>query len=80
MRWIDGADLADRDPFTLEAEADPIARADMGQVTLAVIGAQRADGRPGFILLADRADPNGGDIGGAEELLDHSCRQFLRPQ
>lgn len=78
VRWIGGADLGDRDPFSLLAEADPVARADMGQETLAVIGAQRPDGRTGFILLADRADLNGGDIGGAEELLDHSCGQFLR--
>jgi CDP-diacylglycerol pyrophosphatase len=31
-------------------------------------------GHPGFILLANRADPLHGDFGSGEELQDHDCR------
>ena len=77
VRWIDGADLARLNLFALVAASDPLAKADMGQETMALIGAQRPDGTPGFFLLADRANPDKGDIGGAEEMLDHHCSQFL---
>ena len=78
-RRIEGADLGARDPFKLLADSDPRARADMGSQTLALIGATFADGRPGFILLTDRADPASGDRGAGEELLDHDCAVLADP-
>jgi CDP-diacylglycerol pyrophosphatase len=72
-RRVYGADLEGRNPFLLLASGDPRARADMGAQTLAVAGAIFAGGRPGFVLLADRADPAAGDAGSAEDLLDHGC-------
>jgi CDP-diacylglycerol pyrophosphatase len=73
-RWIDGTDLGATDPFKLVAHTDPVARADMARETLVLIGASRADGRPGFVLLAARADPADPDDAAGEELLDHRCR------
>jgi len=69
---IEGEELGDRSPFKLLAE-QPGARADMGRETLAVIGVS-ADGRPGFVLLSDRADLTTMDQGAAEDLQDHSCK------
>lgn len=45
---------------------------DMGAETLAVVGTFLADGRPGFVVLASRADPALGNPGAAEELQDHA--------
>ncbi len=42
----------------------------MGDYSLAAIGAN-FDGKPGFILLADRVSPEEG--GHAEDLQDHDC-------
>ncbi len=71
-RWIEGANLGDNDPFKILARSDPLARDDMAKETLVVIGAARADGSPGFVLLAGR---DGEDNDGAgEELLDHRCQ------
>jgi len=72
-RRVDGADLGSANPFHLLAE-DPQARADMGRETLAVIGFTFAGGRPGFVLLSDRADPLLGNIGHGEDLLDPACK------
>ncbi|AGB23783.1 CDP-diacylglycerol pyrophosphatase [Mycobacterium sp. JS623] len=46
---------------------------DMGLETLVVIGAYLPDGRPGFVLLASRADPAAGNPGAGEELQDHTA-------
>jgi len=46
---------------------------DMGAETLAVVGAYLADGRPGFVVLASRADPALPNSGAAEELQDHAA-------
>ena len=73
-RWLGGEELGDRDPFKILAATDPTARADMGDETLAVIGATRPNGAPGFILLADPGDGTANDQGAAEELLDHRCQ------
>lgn len=73
-RWIDEAVLSATDPFKLLADTVPGARQDMGAWTLALIGGRQADGRDGFYLLADRANPAAGDRGSAEELQDHACR------
>ena len=72
-RRLESADLSANDPFRLLAQ-DPEARADMGRETLVVIGANFKDGRPGFILLSDRADLLWGDIGHGEDLLDPTCK------
>jgi len=50
----------------------PEARANMGEYTLVVAGATFA-GKPGFIVLADRADLLRGDVANGESLQDHSC-------
>ena len=75
---LSGEDLADRNPFKLLADADPMARAEMGLETLVVAGAVFEDGSPGFILLSDRFDPSMHDAASGESLLDHGC-QVLRP-
>jgi CDP-diacylglycerol pyrophosphatase len=73
VRRLDGATLGARDPFKLLAEGDSKARADMGRETLVVIGASFRGGKPGFVLLSDRADMARNDDGAGEDLLDHSC-------
>jgi hypothetical protein len=45
------------DPFRLLVDTMPGARAEMGAWTLVLAGETGADGRPGFYLLANRADP-----------------------
>jgi CDP-diacylglycerol pyrophosphatase len=65
-------DLAGVNPFRLLAAAAPAVRAHMGDYTLVVVGAFFA-GKPGFILLADRADPARGNFASGEALQDHSC-------
>jgi len=69
-----GEQLDGANPFRLLADGVPGAAADMGQQTLVVTGTVLADGRPGFILLTDHADPATGDHGSGEELQDHACR------
>ncbi len=60
----------DANPLALLARALP-PQQRMAHQTLAVVGADFADGRPGFVLLAATALP--GDGVGAEELQDHAC-------
>jgi len=69
-RRLDSSDLADASPFRLLAEGVAGASQEMGQWSLAAIGANFA-GKPGFVLLADRAEPAAG--GRAEDLQDHAC-------
>ena len=69
---LTGDDLAGRNPFKLLADGDPAAKADMSLETLVVAPVTLPDGKPGFILLADRAVPPGDD-GSGEELQDHDC-------
>jgi CDP-diacylglycerol pyrophosphatase len=71
-RRVASSDLADVAPFRLLADGDPGASGDMADETLVAIGAT-FDARPGFILLADRADPKAGVFAHGEDLLDHSC-------
>ncbi|BBY26637.1 CDP-diacylglycerol diphosphatase [Mycolicibacterium sediminis] len=68
---VAGDDLYGADPFVLLANGLPGARDDMGSRTLVVVGTQLSDGRPGFVVLADRADPVAGDLAEGEELQDH---------
>jgi CDP-diacylglycerol pyrophosphatase len=72
-RRVDGVELGSTNPFRLLAE-DPQARADMGRETLVAVGMTFAGGRPGFVLLSDRAEPLLGDIGHGEDLLDPACK------
>jgi CDP-diacylglycerol pyrophosphatase len=44
---------------------------EMGLETLVVVGTYLRDGKPGFVLLASRADPATGNPGAGEELQDH---------
>lgn len=68
---VDGADL-DANPFTLLADGLAGARTDMGLHSLVVVGTTDPAGRPGFVILTDRADA--GTEAGGEELQDHdSC-------
>jgi CDP-diacylglycerol pyrophosphatase len=45
----------------------------LGGETLVVVGATLPDGKPGFDVLVDRADPATGDVASGEELQDHDC-------
>lgn len=69
---VDRDNLPGDNPFRLLADGIPQAKAEMGQYTLAVV-APKFDDKPGFVLLADRADPSRGDRGHAEELQDTAC-------
>jgi len=60
-------------PFVLLADGVPDARTAMGEQTLVVVGAEFADGHPGFIILTDHLNPATGDKAGGEELQDHDC-------
>ncbi len=77
---VKGADLGLRDPFKLLAEGDPLAAADMGPETLAVVGVTLPTGVPGFVLLARRANLALDDRGASEGLLDHTCRVLREAQ
>lgn len=68
---VAGAGLEAVDPFRLLADGLPGARGDMGRWTLVVVGAHLADGRPGFVVLAGRAD--GAGSGHGEDLQDHAA-------
>lgn len=70
---VAGTTLAGHNPFKLLARGVPGAAADMGHYTLVVAGMTFADHRPGFVVLADHADPAQGDKAGGEELQDHDC-------
>jgi CDP-diacylglycerol pyrophosphatase len=69
-RRLDSDDLSDVSPFNLLAEGIDGAKKEMGVWSLAAVGSSFS-GKPGFILLADRAEPAGG--GHAEDLQDNSC-------
>jgi CDP-diacylglycerol pyrophosphatase len=70
---VAGDDLDVVDPFVMLADGVPGARAEMGLQTLVVVGAYLADGRPGFVVLSDRADPAAGVEAAGEELQDHDA-------
>lgn len=71
--WIDGDDLARSNPFRLLAE-DGRARGDMGSYSLALLGAERPGGPPGFVLLRSHESPANGGAPSGERLLDHHCQ------
>lgn len=68
-----GETLAGHDPFTLLAQGIPDAKADMAPYTLVVAGMEFDGDKPGFVILAHRADLARGDHGSGEELQDHAC-------
>ena len=78
VRWLAADQLAAANPFKLLAETMPGARAAMGAWTLALVGGVGPGGKPGFYLLADRADPAAGDPASAEDLQDHACTAVPR--
>jgi CDP-diacylglycerol pyrophosphatase len=65
------SDDLDANPFLLLADGVAGARDDMAARTLVVVGSPGADGRPGFVILTDRADPATGDQAEGEQLQDH---------
>jgi CDP-diacylglycerol pyrophosphatase len=71
--WVPGENLT-ANPFKLLADGVPGAAKKMGDRTLVVVGAMRADGTPGFIILEDTAGSAKDDTGAGEELQDHACR------
>jgi CDP-diacylglycerol pyrophosphatase len=73
-RRVSEADLAAASPFQMLADGVEGARAQMGAWSLILVGAT-LDGAPGYLLLADHADPLGG--GHAEALQDHNCLMVL---
>jgi CDP-diacylglycerol pyrophosphatase len=68
-----GADLGARNPFKLLAFGEAGARAKMGLETLVVVGVTFGDGKPGFVLLSDRASLAAGDYASGGNLLAHDC-------
>jgi CDP-diacylglycerol pyrophosphatase len=66
-------DLDGANPFALVADGVPGAHDAMGRQTLVVVGAEFADGHPGFIVLTDHVDLATGDRAAGEELQDHDC-------
>ncbi len=69
---LDG-DTPTADPFRVLADGVPGAAKDMAAWTLVLAGATFEGGKPGFVLLAGRADPAHGDFASGEELQDHDC-------
>jgi CDP-diacylglycerol pyrophosphatase len=74
---VDGEGLDAVNPFVLLADGVAGARDDMAARTLVVVGSVDADGRPGFIVLTDRADAATGDQAEGEQLQDHDSCQRL---
>jgi CDP-diacylglycerol pyrophosphatase len=70
---VEAENLDGVSPFQLLADGLPGARQDMGSHTLVVVGAQFANGGPGFVILDDHANPASGDSASGEELQDHTC-------
>jgi CDP-diacylglycerol pyrophosphatase len=67
---ISGQELDAVNPFRLLADGLP-AGDSMGAQSLVVVGHNGADGRPGFVLLAGRADAASPGSGHGEDLQDH---------
>ncbi len=70
---VEQAELGAVNPFVVLADDLAPRKEPMGSETLVVAGMMWGDGRPGFVLLAHRADPAAGDGGSGEELQDHAC-------
>jgi CDP-diacylglycerol pyrophosphatase len=70
VRKLESNDLSGVSPFQLLADGISGAKTEMGFWSLAVVGADFSGG-PGFILLADHAEPTAG--GHPEDLQDRDC-------
>ncbi len=70
---VDGDDMVNSDPFRLLSDGLHVKPTEMGAWTLVLAGMDFADGKPGFVLLAARADPGAGYYGSGEQLQDHAC-------
>lgn len=70
-RQIDSEYLAGINPFALIAAQRP--NKQMALETAVIVGAEAADGKPGFYLLSSSADLADHDAGAGEELQDQSC-------
>jgi CDP-diacylglycerol pyrophosphatase len=69
-RRLDGADLTGASPIKLLADGMEGAKANMGGWSVEAVGAV-FEGRPGFVLLADRFSLEGG--GRTQRLQDNDC-------
>jgi CDP-diacylglycerol pyrophosphatase len=69
---VESDNLDATNPVQLLADRVGATPDDLGLETLVAVGAYLAGGRPGFILLAGRADPATGNLGAGEELQDHT--------
>ena len=69
---------AKQNPFRLLGENVAGAKLNMGERTLAVIGARRADGAPGFVLLEDQVRGSA-EQAHSEDVEDHACRVAQLP-
>jgi CDP-diacylglycerol pyrophosphatase len=69
---VDGQNLGLINPFRLLAKGEPVAAADMGKHTLAVVGMTWSDNVAGFAILDGQEDPPA-NIVSAEDLQDHDC-------
>lgn len=70
--WVPGEELGGADPFKLLAR-DLNVRETMAGQSVAVIGARRANGQPGFVILRYRESANDVSAPSGEALLDHHC-------
>lgn len=73
-RRLDGEDSLKASPFRILAQGLHVMPKDMGAWTLVMTGARFADGKNGFVLLADKANALTGNVGSGEELQDHDCK------
>lgn len=74
--WVDGEALS-INPFKALASTLP-AGESMASHSLAVVGADSPEGKPGFILLSGHAGPLHEGGGSAEELQDIDCATAIR--
>ena len=70
---IDGKETVAANPFRRLSEGLNVRPQDMGAWTLVLTGADFPDGKPGFVLLAAKANPVTGNFASGEELQDHGC-------
>lgn len=70
---VAGENLDGVNPIRLLADYVREAGGDMALATLVVVGTYLDGGRPGFVLLAGRAEPAAGNIGAGEQLQDHTA-------
>ena len=71
---LEGADLAGHNPFKLVA--DTLHPAEMGDITIVVVGTGSDTDKPGFVLLARSRLLDRWDNAVGEGLLDEACRAF----